>query len=363
MTPAQRSPFIAYLNPLNLLSGGKKIVCRISYTVLDIFITLKDLMIFPLRYIGFRAYRCPPNRENLSPEDTKKYLRYLGMCAASLRCNLDFITPFQLTIFNPTDLINGWNWAFLGARTNEQCFYNFRTGLKAILATSAHDEVLISFGAAGSFDNIFKEEDRISNNFRETLRRILQLKPRLEERMMIGQVKAAYGNLPGLRAGLFDEADELVQYLKTTPEFRSKKIILTGQCMGGTIASYVSLRQGIPAICFNSLPLGAGLQTAITDTNLRLNSHHVTHISTVGDIFSDNSNLFLRIVNKILGLVVRMPANFGKRYLVPRLYTNDYDNHGYILASMIRHIGYSDAHNPKDIFDEDLAICSRPHYL
>lgn len=357
MSAIQLNQIITYLNPLHLLTSGKKLTCRVTLSVLDIFISLKDLLIFPLRFIGFRAYQNPPNRENLSSNDAKKYLRYMGLCAASWLCKFNFSAPFQLNTLNPTSLIHRWNSRPSSAVTDAHCFYDSQSGLKMIMATSSHDEILIAFG---SFRNILSDK-KISKL--ETLRRLIFGKPNFEESLFVGQMNAVCGNLPGFRPSIYNAADELISYLRTTPEFRSKKIILTGHCLGGAVASYVALRQGIPAICFNSLPLGAGLQTAITDANLRLNSHHVTHISSTGDYLSDNSNPFLRMLNKILTFVgVRMPANFGKRYFIPRFYANDYDNHAFTLASMMKHIGYSNEHNPEKMPDSDLAICSRPHY-
>jgi hypothetical protein len=140
------------------------------------------------------------------------------------------------------------------------------TGLKAMLVES-NETVFISFGA-------------VKSSFSE-----LSESAGLEKKL----TDAAVTNLLGDTPAIYHSAENLVRLLVKNQQYKDKKVVLVGHCLGASLACYAGLKNHLPVHAFNSLALGAGLQQEIGDENLNRAKDYVTHISVKNDFTSDNA--------------------------------------------------------------------------
>ena len=112
-----------------------------------------------------------------------------------------------------------------------------------------------------------------------------------------------------------------------------------GQSRGGGYAQYIALKNKQQAICFNSVPMGAGLQAEIPTEILNKAERYCTHLCVEGDLYNDNP--YLSPFDRALStLGVRTPGSFGHCYSIPTAYKSSGDTHSYVLGSLFSYLGY-----------------------
>lgn len=318
----------------------------------DIVLATFNMISFPLRYLGAKTWSIPGvicrfpylifmktlgkefsgtfmeellgsgyhyrTEKQLSREELKTYLKYA--CAnASVHLNdPSFIEPL------------GWK------ELKENRFFDPQTGLKISLYKK-NDEIIVSFGALRSNECEFSAEDPKNQE--------------LKQRGLGNAVMNLFGGIPKIYA----QADGWITSLVSDPRFEKKKITLSGQCYGGSFASYLGLKHHINAVCINTLQLGAGLQQEIGHENLSRADSCVTHISIDNDYISDVpcSKLGDRIVS-LIGL--RTPGNFGHRYSIPSAFYSCQKTHYFALGSMMHHLGFHKRTRPSELPEDFRAI-------
>ena len=257
--------------------------------------------------------------------------------------SLRFIDPSDLAIDVPGITIY-----------DNKAFIDQTTGLKASVAES-NKEIIIAFGAIDTFNHIIWtdqggpailkqiEANGETEELKQKKDQVIKLQKILKRKQ---EIIAAYNLLGGV-PDVYKQASELVFQIKI--RFPNRKITLTGQCFGGSLATYASLMNTLPAYCFNSLPLGAGIQNMLGDTRLSQGKDLITHISAKTDWISDNTkfSLFDTFLTYVCG--IRTPANFGKRFTIQSAYEkhpsltsslpffrSSNETHDYILGSMLK---------------------------
>lgn len=263
----------------------------------------------------------------LTREETKPYLQYAALVACIHNGeDSDWIHPLGIQRINPLTL----NVSLPGSLVaHKNYFFDEQSGLKIALFQREED-TLVVFGAlnSGEFHESGDVRTVVFNNL----------------------WTSAVGNLLGSVSALYEQADSAIKILKRHCAFTST-LILTGQCLGGSLASYVGLKQQIKTVSFNTLPLGAGLQQALGEERLRDAEEYITHISATTDRLSHLpaiAGLFDAAVN-FLG--INTPGNFGKKYLIPTAYTAySRDTHWYFTGSLMKHLGFSERATTAAIF-------------
>jgi hypothetical protein len=101
------------------------------------------------------------------------------------------------------------------------------------------------------------------------------------------------------------------------PENEKIKLSLTGFSMGGALASYASLRNGVPAVVFNPMQLGIGCRARIGDDMLRKADQYLTQIVVQGDLISDTVASKVYVPLEKLGINSRGPLGTARRFMVP----------------------------------------------
>jgi hypothetical protein len=344
-----------------------KKTARIHSPVHRIFASLKNIISFPGRYLGSKSWSIPgkigrliksiftksPKKDSgdtpyhftakpLSSADAKKYLAYCSVTMASFKQDAhdekykkfgSWIDRFGFNFFEPAKAQVDLSIVPGNVQAKDRCFFDLQTGLKAIVV-SDDKEVVICFGSNKSADYETSSKKERSKLFRKN-------------------IDAGSKNLLGGKVEMFAQADALFQVLKNRKEFEGKKIVLTGQCIGGSLASYVALKNEVPCIGFNTLPLGAGQQQEIGKEKLKQADKYLVHISAKGDYLSDPC--IVKPFDRFLSFIgIRTPGNFGKRYRIPSAYRRLDQTHDFIMGSMMGHLGYDKLTRPATIKDEDI---------
>ncbi len=318
---------------------------KIQEIAKKVFKIIKTIVTFPLRFLGSKTFSIPGlllrlpevtlkhslglnnphvsfkddllcdrgyhrfGHLKLTPEEAKQHILYTCAAAAVQNNKPQWLTHFGYTPISPEDFNLGFE--------NKDCtLFDFTTGLKVALYQKK-DHVLIAFGAFGShksqYSNEYKKESNAMN------RHILA---------------TATSSLFGMNPTLFTKADKFVRSLRNSDKFKNCKITVTGQSLGGAIASYVSLKQRIPGIALNSFPLGPGLQCKIGKKKLLNADNVLTHIISTRDIFADLSTALGVLDMGVNLLGIKTPANFGKKLQVDALYDSRLDEHYYLIGSL-----------------------------
>jgi hypothetical protein len=332
----------------------KEIANSIAYVAKRIFQAVYQCITFPCRYLGSKDWSIPgiiirtpylifkkilgfpvtketffgtgyhaSFQKQLSKQEAKEHLLYACMAGFGHANNPCWIEPFGYKVISPKEL--GIKDERLQPKNT--CFFDPDSGLKIALAEK-EGEVLISFGAIDS-GRIEVPEKEIKN---------------LNRRLHI----AAGANLWGFQPGIFAQAEEFIKKLKEMPQFKDKKILLVGQCLGGALAQYVALKQQLKSYCFNTLPIGAGLQWDIPAATLQKAEEYVTHVGVKGDFAIDGSipNVFDFIFRKI---GIKTSGNFGKKYFIPSAYQDRKLTHERVIGSLMKYLGFHENAKPQDI--------------
>lgn len=328
-----------------------EILKKISEIAVKIFKTLKTIVTFPCRYLGSKTFsilgllfrfpivlgkHClkwndpsrsfandlfnnqgyhPFDHQDLTPQEANNYIQYACAAAALQRNKHRWLKPFDYRLISTPDFKTG-------LLTQDSILFDPETGLK-IGVYEKDNELLITFGAFGSHATQFDLNDPEQKEKSSALDKSI--------------IATSLASFLGARPTLFTKADKFVKALKNSETYKDKNITLTGQSLGGSIASYVSLKQQISAVVLNAGALGAGLQEKIGDENLQKADNFLTHIVAKGDFLS-NSSVFFSIADiAFSALGIRTPGNFGKKMHVPTIYQEVLDIHYYILGALFAH--------------------------
>ncbi|MCX6990122.1 MAG: glycogen/starch synthase [Chlamydiae bacterium] len=150
---------------------------------------------------------------------------------------------------------------------------------------------------------------------------------------------ATVGAILGSSSEFCEDLDKLFLRLKQNPKWNRKKWTLLGQSRGGGYAQYIALKNKQQAICFNSVPMGAGLQAEIPPEILNNADRYCTHLCVEGDLYNDNP--YLSPFDRALStLGIKTPGSFGHCYSIPSAYKSSGDTHSYVLGSLFSYLGY-----------------------
>ena len=299
-----------------------------------IFIFIKSVLVFPLRYCGSKTWSLPGiitqiaseksislaknewHREEKKLSNPIDYLPFASMGNYIHKKDLEWITPFGFSPIDPTTL----NTQSHQLSSFDYCFLDPNSGLKIALVEKGN-EIVIIFGALASYKSELKNQP---NQLRKTQRNLQQ---------------TVVSNLLGFTPSIYTQAHLFVKDLLLAPHLKGKKITLYGASFGGSIASYVALKLQLPAICINSLQLGAGLQQEIGDEKLQQADRYVTHISVKDDYLTDSP--IIGYLDRAFSFVgIRTPGNFGEKYRISTPYRSYLKIHSYMLGSLMHHVGF-----------------------
>ncbi|MBA2368873.1 MAG: hypothetical protein H0V82_07620 [Candidatus Protochlamydia sp.] len=341
-------------------SVPSNLALKIKTIIIEIFKNLINAATFPLRYLGSKTWSFPgailnlplnmikgrpvfnnetgyhfETEKELSPDELRPFLKYAAVSAASFATDSKWLQNLEGLEFHqlmPRDI----DIAALppGIEIIENCLFDPTTGLKIVIVKNEH-ELVIAFGARGSTTSALQNEMQIKE-------------------IRKNQAFSGAGNFFGGRPSLYSHAADAIKIIKNSNLAEGRKISLTGQSLGGSLAEYTALRLKIPAICFNSFPLGVGLQSELGVESLAQADEFVTHISAQNDIYSDN--VMTRAIDRIVNLFgLKTPGNYGRRYSIPSAYPDNARTHNYVLGNIMHHLNYDTRCLPKDvIFAEDL---------
>jgi len=349
-----------------------------------IFAQFKEVLSFPINYLGSKTWSLPGlmmrlpgvllfgwakteslaeqlfgkgyhyQSKALTPEQTKPYLRNASIAssiaAAPATMEAQWLEPYGLKVLSPESMSVDLSKVSGEIEINDKRFLDRKTGLKMMIVTN-DDEVIINFGAAGAAKNEFVEADK---NPEWAV---------LEKHIWNGVV---WSNLFGLKTGLYNQAEQLYLALKDHPDLQGKKLTLVGHCMGGSLASYIGIKNQVKVNSFNTLAHGVKIQKEIGNEKLKHADEYVTHVSIGKDFFSDCPNT--SVIDRISNLMgIRTPGNFGKHYTVPVF--ADYNKksqgnalakanqngiHNFFVGSMMAHSGFSNRDKPINLLQKGL---------
>lgn len=317
---------------------------KIKNFVVPIFQAFIQTVTFPLRYLGSKSWSLPgllfsapyklykklPFFENTgysknfkkhltSPNHLMPYYKYLTASALSHDNDQKWISGLNLNLHS-----------FVGAQIDvksisahtEQHQFSImdpHTGLKVQIVEN-DEEAIISFGASGSCHCDIDDEN-------------------VQKWLNITQKVTTLGNFIGYTPKIFEQACRAVDALSNAGCLTGKKVSLTGQNFGGTLAAYVALKKQLPAVCFNTIPFGVGVQYHLGNDLLSQADKYVTHLIAKNEILSDPR--FTSIPDQVMGLIgLRTPGNFGQRFSFPSAYSNIIETHSYVMGSFRKILGF-----------------------
>lgn len=301
--------------------------------------------------------------ECLSEEGVKYHLPYIAHSGYAHKPNKELIEPFGFQSMDPKLLgiklsdLRGKIEILAGSIENyktgkctqtEPCFVDRKTGLKILVSINTkRKEIVLAFGDSNSLVPELKKDAKVA---------------------WLRHQKAIWHNLSGgfgWCPELYLQADILViQIIKTmslNSEYKNYNFVLVGQSLGGSLAQFVGLNNGIKAICYNAVPLGTVLQKEIGYEKLENANSYVTHVSVESDFVSDlRYSGLIRLTLNFWG--IDTPANFGARYSIPKAYSKMQDIHSFVLGSAMHSIGYDKRKLPLELKKESDEYLSKLSY-
>jgi dienelactone hydrolase len=264
--------------------------------------------------------------KTLTREEALPFLPYA--CAAAYGYNgnfKEFLTPLGWTPILPFEI--GFQDSEL--LPNDHSYFDKKTGLKISFAEKGGEVLIVIPGLLSSAGN---EKNEVSRDIRNGLVRD----------------PAKVINLAGGVPYVYVQAERAIASLLEMEKIKGKRVTLVGQCFGGSIVSYVALKRGMNAICLNSLQLGAGLQAQIGDEALKKADTLIQHLLVENDWLTRSK--IVEGVDRILTFLhVRTPGNFGKKYLIPTAYASCFKSHGFVLGSLMVHLGHDKRATPRTL--------------
>ncbi len=325
---------------------------------------VKEIPSFFLRYVGSKSTSCFEALQNLISDLFKK-----NVCGHDLKINLPWTKNVERlsseTIISENFLVYGClnaaihksdnSWAECvdakmispktifneddlntsGIQIRENCFFDPKSGLK-IGVFIRENTLILAYGAMGSHSSEVAENSE------------------LDKKLDWQGIQNGTKNLFGITPAIYHQAEEftgfLLTKLKAKDSFEKLDTHLTGQCFGGSLATYVALKKGLKATCVNSLPIGAGLQKEIDSDRITNADQYITHAISNGDLFANCKVFFIGRIVRLIDflctriLCIKTPGNFGKVYQVQNECSMFYGPkklikvHQLIVSSMLQEI-------------------------
>lgn len=257
--------------------------------------------------------------KTLTREEVKPYYPHVA-ATAFVHQNKDQFIPSGWKNLSPKDL----GITMLKVDVGNDCLYDLSSGFKASLIEK-DDEIIVAFGSL-----------EIDSGKTET------------GKFRFSKSGNILTSLVGLTPKPLQQAASFVQILRNHTYCQGKKISVTGNSYGAALAAYAGLKNETPAVCFNAFQLGVGSQWDIGKDRLEKADQYITHISAKGDYVTDLSiykpvDLFLSAVG------LKTPGNFGRRFTIPSAYKKPLATHGFILGSVLEHLGYNQRTTPAEL--------------
>lgn len=275
--------------------------------------------------------------QTLTPDAVKPFMKYGGMNAA-IQSGLigdPFVTPFGYQNVSSKSIMKQLKQIPIAMEAHDTCFFDPKTGLKVAIYEK-NDHIIIAYGSLTGAESEIK--DKVEQG---RLKRIL--------------LTTARANIVGIKAALYKDAEVMCKEIIDVPQFKNKRITVTGHSLGGTIASFVSLKCKLEGVALNALPLGVGLQEEIGQSTLINADKYLTHIIAKTDPKADLP-VVVGGIDAIVNFVgLKTPGNFGRKYLVPSAYSSGFETHAFILGSMMQHSGFDKRTYPKDLVHDPKA--------
>jgi hypothetical protein len=204
----------------------------------------------------------------------------------------------------------------------DNCLFDPETGLK-VLILEQENTILITFGQLSSSNKLNISDD---------------LKNCAHSNLRLNGIKNVVGGTPRI----YEEAAFIIETIKKYSECKEKEIILTGKCVGASLASYCGLKHEIKTVGINPLPLGPGLQQSLGGEKINHAEQYVTYISARGDWSSDLFFPYIDAVDRFVNdyLKITTAGNFGKKYIIPSAHNSLKETHNNFLDSALLHCGY-----------------------
>lgn len=327
---------------------GTKLYSRIVETAIVILKALGDVLRFPIRYFGAKNWSMPgvilrtpvilfrsiffnegiaaekffPHAydttlgEELSVEQTREFIRYASFGLVSFAYDeKSWTEPYGARIVNPNALGLG---ALPGEiEFREKALFD-RSNLFKVVILEDENEIIASFGSMHShWHDYSKEEAKAIGH---------------------GQLGSVIANLAGLNTLGYDQADKVVEQLKSVAARKNKTLVLTGQSLGGSYAAYAGALHEVKTVAVNAVQLGAGLQEKLTQEKLDQAPRHVDHITVEGELLTLH---YFDVVDRILSFIgVRTPGNFGRRFKLNSYTPSPFDSHDHSMKSFMRKLQY-----------------------
>lgn len=270
---------------------------------------------FSEELFGTPSYHYRPQRQ-LSSNEAATIVKYAAAATVCHACDDRFVKS-EYTLLKPQKL--SITEKDISITPRENCYFDEESGLKIVLMEKC-DEIVFGFGALRSCSSEVKDAKGIK---------------KLNNKIYA----AAINNIIGTVPKIYFKALEIFKVLKQAPYLSGKKITLTGQCFGGSIASFIALSEKQQAYCFNSVPLGVGLQKALGNNKLSEAKKYITHISVKNDYITDFPGMY--IFNFLLNFVgIRTAGNFGNAYVIPSAFKllDHFRTHSFVMASFMNYI-------------------------
>lgn len=326
-----------------------------------------NVLTFPLRYLGAKSWSIPGiilrtpglifknifcNKaitkqdffgsgyhhtfdRQLSAEEMKEHLRYVSYGLIPFKYEEDkWAIPFGAKIIPPQELELDFSQISGNLQAYPLALIDQQTTLKTVILED-DKELIVAFGAMHSHWN--------DNHTKE-----------VEKKWTIRQFLSCVRNYIGGCPPYFEQASELVEKLKIVAKKKNKTLVVTGQSLAGSIASYASLKQSVKGICINAVQLGAGLQKQIGDQKLAQADTHLFHISIKNDLVTDFPGIGLidRLFSHIIGL--KTPGNFGKKTWIPSVFSDMRNSHDFPIKSVMHYLGYDKESKACDLKTKDI---------
>ena len=203
-----------------------------------------------------------------------------------------------------------------GLRCTERCTYHPDTGLKVLCFESLDASTrVLTFGAVNAIHEIIGKEQS----------------PNLWNSVVYNLV----GGIPLV----YEQAAQFVQHYRKQHQ-NTKRLVLVGHSLGGSLASYAGMMTNVHVVAFNSLPLGAGIQQQLGARRLEDAGRWVTHVCVENDFFAENA-LANKVDEVLSHMDIRTPGNWGRRVLIPaaKAYSSRREIHNYFLSSLLEFYG------------------------
>lgn len=340
---------LAYICAIVKSSSLSKRIQSIARTIFNTFL---EVIQIPFRYLGSKTWSIPgiilrtpgilirriilgdhstPLKEEffgagyhytfekgLTPEETRSYHSAVCMTAFVFQNKVHWLNRKEINyeLIKPESLHLNLAEISPEIECHEHCFFDKESGLKVVLVKK-DNKILLCFGAHGCYETEVEPSS---------------LKEKIWNRVKYNNIPF-WQNILGGRPLVYQRAAEMVRLIKNHSSIKDKDFSVCGLSFGGALAAYAGLQNQVPTICFNSMPLGVGLQSALGEEKLKKADHYVTHITSCGDYASDPLP-GIGIIDRIINLFgMRTLGNFGKRYWIPPLYSrfNFNYSHGRIL--------------------------------